>query len=393
MSSFPALVRDVLPDDAHVACLAGRIWRPDMGGPSVVAIRDGTVLDVSATFPTMRDLCETPDPAAALQAAQGQLVGPVDALLANTPTDTRDPARPWLLAPVDLQALKAAGVTFAISMLERVIEERARGDMNAAGAIRAEVLRLVGDDLSKLRPGSPEAMHLKDVLIQQGAWSQYLEVGIGPDAEIFTKSQPMASVGCGMDAGVHPGSSWNNPEPEVVLAVASDGRIVGATLGNDVNLRDVEGRSALLLGKAKDNNGSCAIGPFLRFFDAGFSLDDIRNTTVTLRVEGPDGFVLEGSSSIAQISRDPADLVAQMVNAHHRYPDGAVLFLGTMFAPVQDRDAPGQGFTHKYNDIVTVATPKLGRLVNRMMRTDQCEPWTFGPGALMRNLAARGLLT
>ncbi len=392
MSQLLTLLRNALPDDAAQASLAGRVWRPDLAGPSVVAIRDGAVLDVSAHFPTMRDLCEAADPAASLRRTDGEMIGTVDALLANTPTETRDPARPWLLAPIDLQAVKAAGVTFAISMLERVIEERARGDMHAAGAIRQEVTRLVGDDLSKLKPGSAEAMRLKEVLIQQGAWSQYLEVGIGPDAEIFTKAQPMASVGTGMDAGLHPNSSWNNPEPEVVLAVSSAGRIVGATLGNDVNLRDVEGRSALLLGKAKDNNASCAIGPFLRFFDSGFSLDDIRATTVTLRVEGPDGFVLEGASSIARISRDPDDLVAQMVNAHHRYPDGAVLFLGTMFAPVQDRDTPGQGFTHKYGDIVTIAAPKLGRLVNRMLPTDQCESWNFGPGALMRNLAARKLL-
>jgi fumarylacetoacetate (FAA) hydrolase family protein len=392
MSSFLTQVRAALPDDAARASLAGRVWRPELAGPSVVAVRDGAVLDISAAFPTMRDLCEAADPAAALAAATGEAIGMVDALLANTPVETRDPTRPWLLAPLDLQAIKAAGVTFAISMLERVIEERARGDMNAAGSIRAEVTRLVGNDLSKLKPGSPEAMHLKAVLIQQGAWSQYLEVGIGPDAEIFTKAQPMASVGTGMDAGVHPTSSWNNPEPEVVLAVSSAGRIVGASLGNDVNLRDVEGRSALLLGKAKDNNASCAIGPFLRLFDGGFGLDDVRSTTVTLRVDGPEGFVLEGSSSIARISRDPADLVAQMVNGHHRYPDGAVLFLGTMFAPVQDRDTPGQGFTHKYGDIVTIAAPKLGRLVNRVMRTDECEPWSFGPGALMRNLAGRKLL-
>ncbi len=392
MTDFATRVSAALPVDAATATLVGRAWRPDQNGPSVIVVRNGLAFDVSATYPTMRDLCELPDPAAALRAKTGEPIGPLADLLTNTPVGTRDPSRPWLLAPIDLQAIKAAGVTFAISMLERVIEERARGDMNAAAEIRREVTALVGDDLSKLKPGSPAATRLKDVLIQQGAWSQYLEVGIGPDAEIFTKAQPMAAVGTGMDAGLHPNSSWNNPEPEVVLAVSSDGRIVGATLGNDVNLRDVEGRSALLLGKAKDNNASCAIGPLLRFFDADFTLDDIRSTTVTLRVEGPEGFELEGSSSIAKISRDPADLVAQMVNAHHRYPDGAVLFLGTMFAPIQDRDASGQGFTHKFGDIVTIAAPKLGALVNRMMSTDECEPWTFGSGALMRNLAGRGLL-
>jgi fumarylacetoacetate (FAA) hydrolase family protein len=392
MADLGESLQPVLPDDATDAVLAGRIWRPDVGGPSVVALRDGALVDVSATFPTMRDLCEAADPAAALRAARGETIGSLDALLSNTPVDRRDRSKPWLLAPIDLQAIKAAGVTFVSSMIERVIEERARGDLNAAAAIRAEVNRLVGEDLAKLKPGSPEAAHLKQVLIEQGAWSQYLEVGVGPDAEIFTKAQPMAAVGTGVDAGIHPKSSWNNPEPEVVLAAASSGRIVATTLGNDVNLRDVEGRSALLLGKAKDNNASCAIGPFLRFFDAQFTLDDIRQTTVSLRVEGVDGFRMEGASSIAKISRDPADLVAQMVNEHHRYPDGAVLFLGTMFAPVEDRDAPGQGFTHKRGDIVTIAAPKLGRLVNRMMPTDQCEAWSFGVGALMRNLARRGLL-
>jgi fumarylacetoacetate (FAA) hydrolase family protein len=393
MTAFREALQPVLPDDSADAALAGRVWRPDAGGPSVVALRDGDLLDISASFPTMRDLSEADAPAERLRAVQGEHVGRLDDVLANTPPDARDRGKPWLLAPIDLQAIKAAGVTFVLSMIERVIEERARGDLSAAAAIRAEVNRLVGDDLAKLKPGSAEAAHLKQVLIDQGAWSQYLEVGIGPDAEIFTKAQPMAAVGTAMDAGIHPNSSWNNPEPEVVLAASSTGRIVAAALGNDVNLRDVEGRSALLLGKAKDNNASCAIGPLLRFFDARFTLDDIRQTTVSLSVEGEDGFRMQGASSIAKISRDPADLMAQTVNAHHRYPDGAVLFLGTMFAPVDDRDAPGKGFTHKTGDIVTIAAPKLGRLVNRMMPTDRCEAWSFGVGALMRNLAARGLLT
>jgi fumarylacetoacetate (FAA) hydrolase family protein len=392
MAALRDALEPVLPDDGPQAALAGRVWRPDAGGPSVAAVRDGDLVDISEDFPTMRDLCEAEAPADRLRAASGERIGGLGDVLANTPPESRDPNRPWLLAPIDLQAIKAAGVTFVVSMIERVIEERARGDLNAAAAIRAEVNRLVGDDLAKLKPGSAEAAHLKQVLIDQGAWSQYLEVGIGPDAEIFTKAQPMAAVGTGMDAGIHPNSSWNNPEPEVVLAASSAGRIVAATLGNDVNLRDVEGRSALLLGKAKDNNASCAIGPFLRFFDASFTLNDIRQTTVSLSVEGQDGFRLAGASSIAKISRDPADLVAQMVNGHHRYPDGAVLFLGTMFAPVEDRDAPGKGFTHKTGDIVTIAAPRLGKLVNRMMPTDRCEAWSFGVGALMRNLAGRGLL-
>lgn len=390
---MPGLTMDrTLPDDGLAGALAGRVWRPDLGGPSVVALRPEGVVDVTGVFPTMRDLGEAADPAAALRAAHGQIIGPFEEILANTPPDTRDPARPWLLAPIDLQAIKAAGVTFAVSMLERVIEEKARGDADAAAAIRSGVSALIGDDLSRLRPGSPEAMKLKAMLIAQGAWSQYLEVGIGPDAEIFTKAPPMAAVGTGMDAGLHPVSTWNNPEPEVVLIVASDGRIVGATLGNDVNLRDVEGRSALLLGKAKDNNASAAIGPFLRFFDRGFTLDDVRSTTVSLTVEGEDGFTLEGSSSLAKISRDPADLVAQMIGPHHQYPDGAALFLGTMFAPVKDRGEAGAGFTHRLGDIVTISAPLLGSLVNRMRLSTECEPWTYGASHLMRHLAKRGLL-
>jgi fumarylacetoacetate (FAA) hydrolase family protein len=382
----------MLPDDGTTGTLAGRVWLPQAEGPAVVAVREGGVFDVTARFPTISALCEEDDPAQALRGAKGERIGELDGILANTPPDRRDRSRPWLLAPVDLQVVKAAGVTFAISMLERVIEERARGNPASAEAIRKEVVSLVGDDFSKLKPGSAEAMRLKQVLVEQQAWSQYLEVGIGPDAEVFTKAPVMSSVGTGMDAGLHPKSTWNNPEPEVVLAVSSRGTIVGATLGNDVNLRDFEGRSALLLSKAKDNNASCAIGPLLRLFDQSFVLDHVRNMEVSLEVKGQDGFVLDGHSSIAKISRDPTDLVAQTIGSAHQYPDGFVLFLGTMFAPVKDRDAPGQGFTHKNDDIVTIAAPQLGRLVNRMRLSDDCEPWTFGVGALMKNLAQRKLL-
>jgi fumarylacetoacetate (FAA) hydrolase family protein len=381
-----------LPIDGYAGALVGRVWRPEFEGPSLVVARADGLVDVTRLFPTLRDLCEEPDPAEALRRAPGEPFASLGEILANTPAAGRDPSGPWLLAPADLQAIKAAGVTFATSMLERVIEERARGDRDAAAKIRQEMVALIGEDLSKLKPGSPAAMRLKDALIAQGAWSQYLEVGIGPDAEIFTKSQPMSAIGHGAEAGFHKASAWNNPEPEIVLAVNSSGRIVGATLGNDVNLRDVEGRSALLLGNAKDQNASCAIGPLLRLFDASFTLDDVRAAHVGLTVEGEDGFRLEGGSSIAKISRDPADLVSQMIGPSHQYPDGAMLFLGTMFAPIADRGAPGQGFTHKPGDIVTVAADKLGKLTNQMRHCDECPHWTFGAGHLMRNLAKRGLL-
>ena len=381
-----------LPQDGGAGTLAGRIWRPDRGGPAVVAIRNADVFDVSASFPTMANLTEAENPAAALRAAAGEPLGALADILANTPPDQRNRARPWLLTPIDLHVIKAAGVTFAVSMIERVIEEKTKGKPQAATAIRQEIQKLCGDDLRTLKPGSPAAMRLKQVLLEQDAWSQYLEVGIGPDAEIFTKAPVLSAVGTGMDAGLHPISTWNNPEPEVVLAVSSRGVIVGATLGNDVNLRDVEGRSALLLAKAKDNNASCAIGPFLRLFDDGFSLDDVRAATVTITVVGPDGYRLEAGSSLRQISRDPADLVAQMVNENHQYPDGVVLFLGAMYAPIDDRDTPGGGFTHKLGDIVTVSSPALGSLVNRMRHSGDCEPWNYGLRDLMRNLAKRKLL-
>lgn len=390
--SFDTTARFALPEDAAGAVLVGRVWRPDVGGPAVVTVRGDDLVDISEITPTVRDLCESERPGELVRAAEGKRIGKLSDILANSPHAGRDRAKPWLLAPVDLQAVKAAGVTFAISMLERVIEEQARGEADRAAAVRAEITSLIGDDLSKLKPGSEQAMALKAMLVEKKAWSQYLEVGIGPDAEVFTKAQPMAAVGHLAEVGIHPMSSWNNPEPEIVLVVTSAGRIIGATLGNDVNLRDVEGRSALLLGKAKDNNASAALGPFIRLFDGGFGLDDMRSASVGLEVVGEDGFRLEGMSDMSRISRDPADIVAQTIGKHHQYPDGFVLYLGTMFAPIEDRDHPGEGFTHKPGDIVTVASPRLGRLSNRVLRCPDVEPWTFGTGALMRNLAQRGLL-
>ena len=381
-----------LPDDHERAILVGRVWRPDVGGPSVAVVRGVELVDISAAAPTVRDLCEATMPAALACDAAGEPVGLLADILANTPREKRDPKKPWLLAPLDLQAIKAAGVTFAVSMLERVIEEKARGAPDQAAAVRKEIGALIGDDLARLKPGSQEAMALKRLLIEKGMWSQYLEVGIGPDAEIFTKAPPMAAVGHLAEIGVNPASTWNNPEPEIVLVAASSGAIVGATLGNDVNLRDFEGRSALLLGKAKDNNAAAAVGPFVRLFDAHFSLDDVRGAEVDLSVDGEDGYRLTGGSAMSKISRDPADLMASAIGKNHQYPDGVALYLGTMFAPVADRDVRGQGFTHKTGDIVTVASPKLGRLSNRVVSTHDAEPWTFGAGALMRNLARRGLI-
>lgn len=382
----------VLPSDWPRGSLVGRVWRPDVQGPSVVAVRDGAVLDISDAFPTMRDLCEALHPSESVAAIDGEPLGAIDEILQNSPPDQRNPRKPWLLAPIDLQAIKAAGVTFAVSLLERVIEEQARGNPKESASIRNEIFSTIGQTLEKLKPGSPESASLKEILVRKGLWSQYLEVGIGPDAELFTKAQPMSAVGYGHDAGFHPMSSWNNPEPEVVVVVSSAGGIRGATLGNDVNLRDVEGRSALLLGKAKDNNASCAVGPFIRLFDDSFSIEDIRQMDVRMTIEGEDGFQLEALSSLARISRDPSDLVSQMIGAHHRYPDGAVLFLGTMFAPTEDRDVPGMGFSHKVGDIVKIRSDKLGTLSNRMRHSNDCEPWNYGAAQLMRNLASRRLI-
>ncbi|WP_371833486.1 fumarylacetoacetate hydrolase family protein [Ferirhizobium litorale] len=375
----------ILPEDAAQAVLVGRVWSKQADGPCPVVVRNGRLLDLSPISVTVSSLMEVDGLVERLKAASDLAdLGSVDDFLSGAAGE--------LLAPIDLQAIKAAGVTFADSMLERVIEEQAKGDATRALDIRTRLAPVLGDSLRGVVAGSEQAAKVKALLQDMNLWSQYLEVGIGPDAEIFTKSQPMSAVGCGARVGIHPMSEWNNPEPEVVLVLRSGGEIVGATLGNDVNLRDVEGRSALLLGKAKDNNASCSLGPFIRLFDAGFTLEDLGRVRVSLLVEGKDGFEMTGESPMEAISRKPAELARQLLNRNHQYPDGAVLFLGTMFAPVKDRRGAGQGFTHEIGDRVEIATPKLGRLVNWVDRSDACPEWTFGVGALMRNLATRGLL-
>lgn len=371
-----AFTGDMLPSDHGQAILVGRVLLD--AGPTPVIVRDGVVHDVSATAPTVADLLERSD----LASVSGPALCEVTALNA--------PGQPRLLAPVDLQCVKAAGVTFAVSAIERVIEERARGDSARASEIRGELEAKCGS-IRDVIPGSEAAATLKASLIEAGMWSQYLEVAIGPDAEVFTKGPVLSAVGWGADVGVRSNSDWNNPEPEVVMVVTSDGTIVGATLGNDVNLRDIEGRSALLLGKAKDNNASTSLGPFVRVFDDHFTLDDVRTATIDLVIEGTDNYRLEGTNKMSEISRDPTDLVRQTLS-EHQYPDGFVLFCGTLFAPIQDRDHPGRGFTHKMGDTVAISTPKLGKLVNRVTTSKEAAPWDFGIRDLMRNLAGRGLL-
>ncbi len=385
-------IANTLPIDWTKATLVGRAWVPSADGPSVIKVTPDGVFDITKVGPTMADLCNADDPTAKAKAATGPRLGSIEELLANSEAGSIDAKKPHLLAPVDLQAVKACGVTFVTSMLERLVEEQAKGDPSKGDAIRAEIQKEIGTSLKALKPGSEEAMRLKELLIKRGRWSMYLEVGIGPDAEVFTKCPPMASVGTGAEIGIHPISTWNNPEPEIVMIVSGKGKIVGASLGNDVNLRDVEGRSGLLLGKAKDQNASSAIGPFIRLFDDGYTLDDLRNTVVELRVDGPDQFVLDGASSVAEISRDLTDLVGQTIGKHHQYPDGVCLYSGTMFAPIKDRSKPGLGFTHELGDIVTIRADRLGALINRVVHTDKAPPWTFGATALMRNLAKRGLL-
>ncbi|MAB33406.1 MULTISPECIES: fumarylacetoacetate hydrolase family protein [Thalassospira] len=389
---FTNTASDILPDDHGNAILVGRVWDPRVSGPTPVVVDQGNLRDISKLAPTISQLLERDDLVSQLRNPSGfPLVGTLDDIVAASKPGAGSQTL-HLLSPNDLQAIKASGVTFVASLLERVIEEQARGDASKADLIRTEITGIIGDDLSQIEPGSKKAADIKEVLIAKGAWSQYLEVGIGPDAEIFTKSPPMSAVGHGAHVGLHPISNWNNPEPEVVLAVSSKGKIVGATLGNDVNLRDVEGRSALLLGKAKDNNGSCAIGPFIRIFDGNFTLETVKQADLKMAVDGQDGYHLDAGSSMSQISRSPESLAAQACGKHHQYPDGFMLFLGTMFAPTDDRGGAGKGFTHEMGDLVTISTPCLGKLCNQVERSDTIAPWTFGITALMTNLAARGLL-
>ena len=388
--------QNILPQDHEQAVLVARIWTDGLG-PTLVRVREDHIYDLSHLAATSAQLLEMADPVGTVREYGGPHIASTAAVLANSAQDQRNPDEPWFLAPCDLQAIKAAGVTFVASMLERVIEEQARGDAGRAEAVRRSVVGVIGDNLRSIKPGSAQAAQLREVLIRQGVWSQYLEVGIGEDAEIFTKSQPMSAMGVGADIGLHPKSVWNNPEPEIVLAVNSRGETKGCALGNDVNLRDFEGRSALLLGKAKDNNASAAIGPFIRLFDEHFGIDDVRQCELAMRVVSADGrFEMHGASSLSMISRDPLELVNQAMGEPaqrtHQYPDGFMLYLGTMFAPTQDRFGPGQGFTHALGDLVSVSSARLGTLVNRVNHSDKVPPWDYGLQALMRDLARRGLL-
>lgn len=381
----------LLPEDATDALLVGRVWSDAASGPVPVVVIDSVMYDISGLTATVSQLFELPDVASQLRTFKGTKLGKATEVLDGLSWEA---ARRGLklLTPIDLQCIKACGVTFAVSVMERVVEEQAAGDLHAAERIRASLKESFGDLLAEVQPGSEQAAELKQQLIAKGMWSQYLEVAIGPDAEVFTKAATLSAVGWGDWVGIRRDSAWNNPEPEVVLVCNSQQQVVGASLGNDVNLRDFEGRSALLLGKGKDNNASASIGPFVRVFDDGFDLSSVRQARVSLQVSGEDGFRFTEASSMELMTRDPLDLVAQTMGSNHQYPDGFALYLGSLIAPTQDRGEAGQGFTHKPGDLVTVASAQLGSLVNKVTWSDEAPKWQFGLTALMTNLARRGLL-
>jgi fumarylacetoacetate (FAA) hydrolase family protein len=381
-----------MEDRTFSGTYVARVWNPAAGGPSPAIVSSSGVHDISESVGTVRSITESEDPVNLVRSSSRRRICSVEEIIDNSWTLSRDESRPWLLSPFDLHPVKAAGVTFASSMIERVIEERALGNAQVASGLRDQILTTIGGSLVNLKPGSSEADELKAFLLREGLWSQYLEVGIGPYAEIFTKAPPLASVGFGAEVGISAISSWNNPEPEVVLAVSSRGRIVGATLGNDVNLRDIEGRSALLLGRAKDNNASCSIGPWLRLIDETFSERDLSRATIDMLVTGTDGFALRARARMAEMSRSLPELAGQLMGPHHQYPDGAALFLGTPFAPVEDRDEVGRGFTHHVGDIVTIASSFVGSLANTVNLSENCEPWTMGLHSFFGNLASRGVV-
>lgn len=368
-------ITEVLPKNTAGLYL-GRIWEPTHQLPLPVLLSNGKLWDASQLAPTCSEILELDDLTDQLQALRhNDPLAPIDDVVLEPAATSTSPI---LLAPVDLQVIKACGVTFVDSMVERVIEERAGGDPQAAAEIRESMQRELGVDLTTVTPGSDEAATVKRALVDRGWWSQYLEVGLGPDPEVFTKGPVLSAVGSGADIGVPEFSSWNNPEPELVLIATSTGQIVGVTLGNDVNLRDVEGRSALLLGMAKDNNRSTSLGPFIRIFDEEFTVDDARSMEITLHVEGPEGYSLDGLNSVSALSRSFEDLIAATYGDHHQYPDGFALFTGTLFAPTEDRDTPGEGFTHKLGDVVTIRNQHLGALINRVGRCEELPQWSYG---------------
>lgn len=383
------MTHPILPELGHDALLIGRIWDPSVNGPRPVAISNEQVHDLTAVEPTISGLLERDNPAALVREALAAPAKWRTTDLALAAEQGRTDA-PRFIAPIDLQVIKACGVTFVDSMVERVIEERTGGDAVKAGEIRAQITEAIGSSLAELKPGSEAAAHAKQVLQEQGLWSQYLEVGIGPDPEVFSKAPVLSAVGYGASVGIASASKWNNPEPELVLIVNSRGEALGATLGNDVNLRDIEGRSALLLGKAKDNNASSSLGPFIRLFEEGrgesFTLDVLRSETIDLSVTGTDGYELQGRNSLSRISRSFEELIGAAYGRHHQYPDGFALFTGTLFAPTEDRDHPGQGFTHKIGDVVRIISPHLGTLLNPVGISEELPPWTFGIAQLIRHL-------